>query len=249
MKSTYPAPVACRCTVFTKSDMIHLQNKGESLPNIIAGLHFGNAANYISTIIANRELCDPIIFIGGHGFQPAPGQGFQTLFPFPHRCRPTTLRSARSAPRSRPRSKAGEMRWTFRPLYGQIPNPYTAFPGPSGWNFRLDPFRPATTVLRRGQEKGKTGRGVPGGRYRLDYDEVCADKRESRRFCTSATCRPRANRSRLLSGFCAHCRTRSGQKIKLMAIATTGSGRNVVGDFLERGPDHRRDHRPRTGSG
>lgn len=37
LQSTYPAPVACRCTVFTKSDMIHLQNKGESLPNIIAG--------------------------------------------------------------------------------------------------------------------------------------------------------------------------------------------------------------------
>ncbi|MEM5787598.1 MAG: BadF/BadG/BcrA/BcrD ATPase family protein, partial [Syntrophobacteraceae bacterium] len=53
LKSTYPAPVACRCTVFTKSDMIHLQNKGETLPNIIAGLHFGNAANYMSTIVAN----------------------------------------------------------------------------------------------------------------------------------------------------------------------------------------------------
>jgi len=37
LKSTYPAPVATRCTVFTKSDMIHLQNKGEPLPNIIAG--------------------------------------------------------------------------------------------------------------------------------------------------------------------------------------------------------------------
>jgi activator of 2-hydroxyglutaryl-CoA dehydratase len=29
-KSDNPARVACRCTVFTKSDMIHLQNKGEN---------------------------------------------------------------------------------------------------------------------------------------------------------------------------------------------------------------------------
>ncbi|HQN19850.1 MAG TPA: BadF/BadG/BcrA/BcrD ATPase family protein, partial [Syntrophobacteraceae bacterium] len=65
LKSSYPASVACRCTVFTKSDMIHLQNKGESLPNIIAGLHYGNAANYMSTIVANRELAEPIVFIGG----------------------------------------------------------------------------------------------------------------------------------------------------------------------------------------
>ncbi|HQG46993.1 MAG TPA: BadF/BadG/BcrA/BcrD ATPase family protein, partial [bacterium] len=65
LKSTYPAPVATRCTVFTKSDMIHLQNKGEPLPNIIAGLHYGNAANYLSTIVANRELEDPVVFVGG----------------------------------------------------------------------------------------------------------------------------------------------------------------------------------------
>ena len=30
-RAANPAPVACRCTVFTKSDMIHLQNKGELL--------------------------------------------------------------------------------------------------------------------------------------------------------------------------------------------------------------------------
>ncbi|RPI51879.1 MAG: CoA activase, partial [Deltaproteobacteria bacterium] len=43
LKSQRPANVACRCTVFTKSDMIHLQNKGEKLEDIIYGLHVGNA--------------------------------------------------------------------------------------------------------------------------------------------------------------------------------------------------------------
>ena len=65
MKSQSPAHVACRCTVFTKSDMIHLQNKGEPLENVIYGLHAGNARNYISTIINNRVLEEPIVFIGG----------------------------------------------------------------------------------------------------------------------------------------------------------------------------------------
>jgi activator of 2-hydroxyglutaryl-CoA dehydratase len=46
LKSENPANVACRCTVFTKSDMIHLQNKGEKLEDIIYGLHVGNARNY-----------------------------------------------------------------------------------------------------------------------------------------------------------------------------------------------------------
>jgi activator of 2-hydroxyglutaryl-CoA dehydratase len=65
LTSTYPAHVACRCTVFTKSDMIHLQNKGETLPNIISGLHHGTAANFVSTMLAGRTLSDPVVLIGG----------------------------------------------------------------------------------------------------------------------------------------------------------------------------------------
>ncbi|RQD73102.1 BadF/BadG/BcrA/BcrD ATPase family protein, partial [Desulfonatronospira sp. MSAO_Bac3] len=81
LQSTYPAPVACRCTVFTKSDMIHLQNKGESLSNIIAGLHHGTAANYLSTIVSNRELHEPIAFIGGMAENELLAQAFRKHFP------------------------------------------------------------------------------------------------------------------------------------------------------------------------
>ena len=65
-KSDTPANVACRCTVFTKSDMIHLQNKGIAISHIISGLHEGVARNYKSTLINNRELKEPILFIGGY---------------------------------------------------------------------------------------------------------------------------------------------------------------------------------------
>ena len=65
LKSEKPAHIACRCTVFTKTDMIHLQNKGERLEDIIYGLHVGNARNYMSSIISNRVLEEPIIFLGG----------------------------------------------------------------------------------------------------------------------------------------------------------------------------------------
>lgn len=64
-KSSKPANVACRCTVFTKSDMIHLQNRGEKLEDIIYGLHVGNARNYMSTIVSNRSLEAPVMFVGG----------------------------------------------------------------------------------------------------------------------------------------------------------------------------------------
>ncbi len=80
-KSDTPSHVACRCTVFTKSDMIHLQNKGERLENIIYGLHLGNARNYISTIVSSRKLKDPIVFIGGLSMNGLQVKAFRHYFP------------------------------------------------------------------------------------------------------------------------------------------------------------------------
>ncbi|MBW2076962.1 MAG: CoA activase [Deltaproteobacteria bacterium] len=81
LKSKSPARVACRCTVFTKSDMIHLQNKGEKLEDIIAGLHEGNASNYLSTIVSNRALPQPILFIGGLTMNELQVRAFRDHFP------------------------------------------------------------------------------------------------------------------------------------------------------------------------
>jgi activator of 2-hydroxyglutaryl-CoA dehydratase len=79
--SNSPAPVACRCTVFTKSDMIHLQNKGEPLANIVAGLHRGNAANCLSTLAANREVAGPVAFVGGVASNELQVEAFRRYYP------------------------------------------------------------------------------------------------------------------------------------------------------------------------
>lgn len=81
LKSEKPANVACRCTVFTKSDMIHLQNKGERLDDIIYGLHLGNARNYMSTIVSNCVLKEPILFIGGLSLNDLQVRAFKGYFP------------------------------------------------------------------------------------------------------------------------------------------------------------------------
>jgi len=61
--------------------MIHLQNKGERLEDIIYGLHIGNARNYISTIVSRRVLEDPIVFVGGLSMNALQVKAFQTYFP------------------------------------------------------------------------------------------------------------------------------------------------------------------------
>jgi predicted CoA-substrate-specific enzyme activase len=81
LKSEKPANVACRCTVFTKSDMIHLQNKGEKLEDIIHGLHVGNARNYVSTIVSHQKLEDPIVFVGGLSKNELQVKAFKAYYP------------------------------------------------------------------------------------------------------------------------------------------------------------------------
>jgi activator of 2-hydroxyglutaryl-CoA dehydratase len=115
-QSTGAAAVACRCTVFTKSDMIHLQNKGETLANIIAGLHAGNAANFVSTLVGNQEVEEPVVFVGGVAGNDLQRDAFRRYFPGlivpPHHASIGALGAAlfarRRPERSRPRLAALE---------------------------------------------------------------------------------------------------------------------------------------------
>lgn len=65
LKSVSPPRVAGRCSVFAKSDMIHLQQQATPVHDIIAGLCFGLARNLKSNLGRGRELSRPIAFCGG----------------------------------------------------------------------------------------------------------------------------------------------------------------------------------------
>ncbi|MBI2252858.1 MAG: CoA activase, partial [Armatimonadetes bacterium] len=63
--SLNPPRIAGRCSVFAKSDMIHLQQKATPLEDIIAGLCYALARNFISTIAKGKKITSPIAFQGG----------------------------------------------------------------------------------------------------------------------------------------------------------------------------------------
>ena len=65
VKSTRPATVAGRCSVFAKSDMVHLQQEGTPKEDIVAGLCYALARNYISNLGKGRKFNKPIAFQGG----------------------------------------------------------------------------------------------------------------------------------------------------------------------------------------
>ncbi len=57
--------VAGRCSVFAKSDMIHLQQVGIPPEDIAAGLSMAVARNFKSAVAGGREFVAPIGFVGG----------------------------------------------------------------------------------------------------------------------------------------------------------------------------------------
>jgi len=65
LKSEVPPRVAGRCSVFAKSDMIHLQQQAAPMHDIVAGLCFGLARNLKSNLGKGKEFARPMVFCGG----------------------------------------------------------------------------------------------------------------------------------------------------------------------------------------
>jgi predicted CoA-substrate-specific enzyme activase len=65
LRADSPVRIAGRCTVFAESDMIHKQQMGHSLENIIAGLCEAMVRNYLNNVVKGKDTVSPIIFQGG----------------------------------------------------------------------------------------------------------------------------------------------------------------------------------------
>ncbi len=65
LQSKSPARIAGRCSVFAKSDMIHLQQIGTKPDDLIAGLCLSLARNFKSVIAKGKDIKTPVAFVGG----------------------------------------------------------------------------------------------------------------------------------------------------------------------------------------
>ena len=64
-KSTNPAKIAARCTVFAESDLVHKAASGYKIEDIVAGLGHSVANNYLNNVGKGKTIDSPIIFQGG----------------------------------------------------------------------------------------------------------------------------------------------------------------------------------------
>ena len=79
LDSRSPARIAGRCTVFAKSDMIHLQQEGVPLSDILAGLCLALARNFKSVIGKGKSFTPPVLFQGGVARNAAVARAFEDV--------------------------------------------------------------------------------------------------------------------------------------------------------------------------
>lgn len=65
LQSETPVRIAGRCTVFAESDMIHKQQMGHRIPDIIRGLCEALVRNYLNNVGKGKEILAPVAFQGG----------------------------------------------------------------------------------------------------------------------------------------------------------------------------------------
>ncbi len=65
LKSKNPVRIAGRCTVFAESDMIHKQQMGHKIEDIVNGLCEALVRNYLNNVGKGKEILAPISFQGG----------------------------------------------------------------------------------------------------------------------------------------------------------------------------------------
>jgi predicted CoA-substrate-specific enzyme activase len=229
LKSRQPANVACRCTVFTKSDMIHLQNRGERLEDIIHGLHVGNARNYLSTLVANRALHDPILFIGGLSLNLLQVKALREYFPDlivpPYS---TSIGALGVALHGLALGRKNEV--SPDSLLKIVRHPATAVPVGPKLVLRETAFPETNDIPRRpsaGLLRGYLGIDIGSTTTKYALIDENGEIMHKRYVPTQG--KP----VETVQGLFEHLYSELGSHLQILGLAATGSGRNVVGDFLK----------------
>jgi len=80
LRSKNPARIAGRCTVFAESDMIHKQQMGYPIDDIIYGLCQSMVRNYLNNVALGKEILPKMVFQGGVAFNKGIVRAFSETF-------------------------------------------------------------------------------------------------------------------------------------------------------------------------
>jgi len=63
--SEHPSDLGSRCTVFMESELLNEEARGQPLSDLVAGLAYSIARNYLEKVVERRPIGQNIVFQGG----------------------------------------------------------------------------------------------------------------------------------------------------------------------------------------
>ena len=224
------ATIAGRCAVFAKSDMIHLQQKGTPPGEIARGLCLALARNFRATLLRGGDLASPALFLGGGALNAGLHQAFCEVFGVTadelqvpkHPQYFEALGVARDAARL-----ASPVRW--QALREHLDRPAVA----AGGGTRLAALdAPDVTLL---QEPRASGSGPVQAYLGVDVGSVSTDLcllSPEGEVLDGIYLRTRGDPIGVLREAMAQLRRRLGDRLEVLGLCTTGSGRHLAGQLL-----------------
>ncbi len=234
LRSESPARIAGRCTVFAKSDMIHLQQQGTPLPDILAGLCLALARNFKAVIGRGRRVEREVLFQGGVAANRAVLRAFEDVLgleqgtiivPRHHRLMPAI--GAALVAMGEPGNGAG-------PFAGFGPLEAVVRAGPTE-TATLSPLRLRSTNGGRPPTSSPSGTRVRTVSLGIDVGSISTclalvddqDRLVAGRYLLTAGRPLEAVRRGL-----REIGDEMGDSVRVGAVGATGSGRYLTGDFV-----------------
>lgn len=83
LQSQTPVRIAGRCAVFAESDMIHQQQTGHNISDILNGLCHALTRNYLNNVGKGKRILSPVLFQGGVAANKGMQRAFETALGCP----------------------------------------------------------------------------------------------------------------------------------------------------------------------
>lgn len=239
IKSKNVPRLAGRCSVFAKSDMIHLQQQATPTCDIIAGLCLALAAGLKTNLGCGKKFVKPIIFTGGVAANIGVVRAFENVFDLqkgelivpPHHFY-TGAVGAVLLTKKMPRTTAAKkidftkiddflakrrLRLRKAPRHSRLTEPAFPLPKSPVYNHLLDDAHPVNAFL--GLDVGS-----------ISTNLVVMD--EKKRVLAKEYLMTAGDPLRAIRGGLNNIAKKINGKVNILAAATTGSGRYLTGDFI-----------------
>ncbi len=232
LKSKEPPRIAGRCSVFAKSDMIHLQQVATPVYDIVAGLCFAVARNFKSTLGKGKPLEKPIMFQGGVAANAGMVRAFseiyelengELLIPEHH----ASMGAIGAVIYARETGQIKEQTISLKKLNEYLKGGFESAQALKKLSDRRHVIDKSVVKLN-GHGKVKAYLGIDVGSLSTNVAIIDKDNNVlARRYLPTAS-KPLEAIKRGLS----EVGEEVGGKVEIVAAGTTGSGRYLTGDFI-----------------